>query len=378
MNKKTTFAIVTMLYWFSLYTYVPTLPSYAASLGASYKAIGLIVGSYGLSQMIVRIPLGILSDHLNKRKIFIPLGLLLSLLSSLGFLMSSSIPSLFFYRIMAGLSAATWVIYTILFSSYFPKEEAPKAMGLINSFNFIGQLSAMFLGGVVVEKFGVSSAFILSLGAAILGILFSFNIYEEPKISNTTITTSDLIAVSKNSYLMGISVLAILFQLINFSTVFGFTPIVAEKIGATDFQLGLLGTLSILPGVFAAPLSGTFFTKRFGEKRTIIGGFIVTALSTFCIPLISTVPLLMFSQIIGGFSRGLVFPLLMGLSIKDIEESKRATAMGFFQAIYGFGMFLGPFFTGILSDFSGLKFSFYFLGFLGLLSATLSKKLIKY
>ena len=38
------FCVVTVLYWFSLYTYVPILPVYASSLGASYKLVGLIVG----------------------------------------------------------------------------------------------------------------------------------------------------------------------------------------------------------------------------------------------------------------------------------------------------------------------------------------------
>jgi len=61
-------SIVTVLYWTSLYTYVPILAPYLESLGYSYKLIGLIIGSYGLMQITVRLPLCIWSDRLRLSK----------------------------------------------------------------------------------------------------------------------------------------------------------------------------------------------------------------------------------------------------------------------------------------------------------------------
>ena len=37
--------------WMSMYTYVPTLTSYAASLGATAAMIGAIGGAYGIMQI---------------------------------------------------------------------------------------------------------------------------------------------------------------------------------------------------------------------------------------------------------------------------------------------------------------------------------------
>ena len=62
------FCLVTSLFWFSMYTYVPVLTSYIESLGASHKMAGAIIGSYGFVQMILRIPLGILSDRMHKKR----------------------------------------------------------------------------------------------------------------------------------------------------------------------------------------------------------------------------------------------------------------------------------------------------------------------
>ena len=74
----------------------------------------------------------------------------------------------------------------------------------------------------------------------------------------------------------------------------------------------------------------------------------------------------MITQAIAGFGRGLSFTLLMGMSIKHMPADKRATAMGFFQAIYGLGMFIGPVLMGIIGDYFSLNEGFIVLGVLGL------------
>jgi len=54
----------------------------------------------------------------------------------------------------------------------------------------------------------------------------------------------------------------------------------------------------------------------------------------------------------------MAYTLLMGLSISDIPPQGRATAMGFFQATYGLGMFIGPFVTGWIGHSFGLGTAF--------------------
>ena len=67
--------LTVFLFWFSVYTYPSFLTTYAVNeLKAPSTIAGMIVGSYGLAQLAFRIPLGILSDFLKKRKPFIMLG----------------------------------------------------------------------------------------------------------------------------------------------------------------------------------------------------------------------------------------------------------------------------------------------------------------
>jgi len=376
-NRIVLFCITTSLFWFSLYTYVPTLSIYSKSLGANYKMVGLIIGSYGFTQMLLRIPLGIFSDKLSRRKVFITLGLLASLISSLGLWYFSSVNMVLISRAMAGVSAASWVAFTILFSSYFKSSEAPKAIGFISAFNSAGQMAGIFLGGLASQALGQRSPFIMGAVAALLGIVLSLWLVENRDVKREPIKIRGLLSVAGEFNFLLICILAIFSQFVTFATVYGFTPVAAEKIGASDFQLGLLTSLSTLPVIFAAAASGSLFGKYLGEKRTIVLGFVIGTAACIVIPFIQDIWVLYITQIIGGFGRGLVFPLLMGLSIKSVDSTKRATAMGFFQAIYSVGMFLGPAVVGYLNDSVGLSWGFWATGSIGIMGAAIAAGFVK-
>jgi len=375
--KRTIFLITTSLFWFSLYTYVPIFPGYIENSGVSHSMVGIIIGSYGFSQMIIRIPLGIASDRLNKRKLFIILGIISAFLSGLGLWLFSSALSMLFFRTLAGVAASSWVTFSVLYSSYYKSDEATKATGYLVAANYLGQVLAMFAGGSAAEIYGAKSSFLLAAIAAILAFVSGMLISENKEITRKPLSFVELASVGKSGSLIIVSVLAILAQFVIFATVYGFTPIVAESLGASSAQLGLLSTLSILPGIPAGALSGSYFTNKFGEKKTLFTGFLIAAFSCIAVPFVKSFPVLVITQVIGGIGNGVTIPLLMGLCIKNVEENKRGSAMGFFQAIYGLGMFTGPVVVGFISDIASLSAGFYFTAFISVIAACIVRLFVK-
>jgi MFS family permease len=118
------FCAVTLLFWMSMYTSVPIMAPYTEFLGGSHQLAGWIVGMYGISQMLLRIPVGVLSDRLHKRKLFITFGLLFTALSGLGLWLTQDFVWIILLRALAGAAAATWVDFTVLFTSYYKHEES--------------------------------------------------------------------------------------------------------------------------------------------------------------------------------------------------------------------------------------------------------------
>ena len=65
-------ALIAMLRMLGLFALLPVLSPYAAQLsGNTPLLIGLAVGAYGLTQAILQIPLGMLSDKIGRKPVII-------------------------------------------------------------------------------------------------------------------------------------------------------------------------------------------------------------------------------------------------------------------------------------------------------------------
>ncbi|WP_081756976.1 MFS transporter [Gorillibacterium massiliense] len=364
------FTVVTLLYWSSLYVYVPILSDYLTFRGMSLFLTGLVLGSYGFTQIVIRLPLGMASDRLRRRKPFIMLGMVTAALACLLFPIAGSWGWPLLARIVSGVSASTWVAFTVLYSSYYPQNESTKAMGYISVMTAAGQLVGMTLSGWTVSQFGYHT---LYMSGAVIGLagFVAATFVKEPKsgVARDPIRMKDLTAVVSSPTLITVALLSILAHSVLFITMFGFTPLQAKALGAGKMELTLLVVAFMVPHAIANLLSGRKIAPKLGTGATLLIGFIVSGICTLLIPVASSYGWLLLTQVFNGFAQGLHFPLLLGLCIRDIEPSKRATAMGFYQAVYSIGMFAGPFIAGWLNDDYGLASGFYLGGILAFAAA---------
>ena len=77
------FAGAVFLLWFSQYVFVPTLPEYLRDKVGSLAVVGAVLAMYGLWQVVVRLPLGILIDAVGRQKLFLLGGFLVAALGAL-------------------------------------------------------------------------------------------------------------------------------------------------------------------------------------------------------------------------------------------------------------------------------------------------------
>jgi len=372
-NRRLLFYIVVAFFWFSLYAYVPYITPYAEYLGSSMRLMGLIAGAYGFTQMIIRFPLGIFSDKLRRRKIFVQLGIGFAALSGFIAFFFPSPFTLLLMRATGGVAASAWVTFTVLGASYYKQDESTKVMGHMSAANAFGRMVALLTGGLIAQLLGVPHAFLLGGIAGVVGLVLSFGIKEKrPEENKTPPNLAGLLDVARNKQLLFSSILGILAMYISFATTFGFTPLAAAQMEASQLQLGMLGVLSTAPAIFISPLAGTIMPKKLGASATLVIGFVIAGVGSALVAVSNTLFLLFTVQIAASIGGAIVGTLLLGLCVKDISVEKRATAMGFFQAVYGLGMFLGPFVTGIISDGLGLMTAFVFTGAIGLVGAVLS------
>ncbi|WHY20053.1 MFS transporter [Paenibacillus sp. G2S3] len=367
------FLVIVFMFWFSSYIYVPVLSPYVEHLGASYFMVGMVLGVYGLMQILFRLPIGIGSDYLNRRRPFIYLGLIASGASCFLFMWGAQPGWALAARAVSGIAASAWVVYTVMFAGYFPKEEAGKAMGMLQFTTVIAQLTSMMISGYMVEHWGWNTPFLIGGIVAIAALLLALRLPEQKQEKRqSAIQLKDLAGVMKEPLLVRVSLLSVLAHCVLFITMFGYTPNQALNIGASKESLGWLTLAFMIPHAIATLYGSRTFGRLLGDRGTLLIGFAGSALFTLLIPSMPTLAMLCLTQVGNGFMQGLIFPLLLGKSVSEVDPYKRATAMGFYQAVYAVGMSAGPFVAGWMSGIYGLTGGFWLGGIAAALAAVLS------
>ncbi|MCL2056031.1 MAG: MFS transporter [Oscillospiraceae bacterium] len=347
--------LVTAIFWFSNYAYIPTMSPYLKSIGISYAAIGVIGGAYGLAQILLRVPAGILSDRIGRRKIFIIAGALFGMLSSLGLYFTTNAMWIGLMRFLSGVSASTWVVYTILFASYFAGDSTASKLSYLNMANTAGIMAAKLLGSFAVERWGYRSAFLLSAAVGLAGVLLSIFITENIPETAARPSVLELLSVIRDKNLLTISVLAGISQMLVFATTNTFTPELAAVLGADSVQLGVLSTLSTVAMMFTAMICGRLFRKRINLRMFMAASFLMQAAGTVMTAYAPNVTAVYIASAVAGLGFGFCYVCAIGHCTLTVDPEKRSVAMGFFQAIYSVGMFAGPIVIGLAAQLAGLS-----------------------
>ena len=350
------------LFWFSVYTYPSFLTTYAVNgLGATSAMAGMIVGSYGLTQMAARIPLGILSDVLKKRKPFVMLGFGLSILASAGLsftalqagrenISQGLVVAALLCRGISGITAATWVQFTVLYTASCRGDQVSAAMSRIIVPQCGSQILAMWIGAQLAGRVGEIYAFALATVAGVFGLILMARVEEQRPIGEP-MTLRGFLEVSKNRRLISGTLLATLYQTVAWSTALGFVQNWArEVIGMSTAQLGYLSVANLLPNMILSRVSGTVLSRKFGRRAVLTVGFGFLAAACCLYPRTRSMVALLAVQALLGSGVGLIMPLTMSSAIEEIPNEKRGAAMGIYQAVYGLGMFIGPVIAGMVIE----------------------------
>src|SRR5689334_15776279 len=152
-----------------LFMIYPVFAAYAGTLaGADPFLIGAALGIYGLTQGLLQIPFGLLSDRIG-RKIMIVAGLVLFGVGSAVAAMSSSIGGVIIGRALQGAGAVGSVILALV-ADLTSEESRTAAMAMVGITIGASFLVALLAGPVVANFIGVSGIFWLMVGLAALGI----------------------------------------------------------------------------------------------------------------------------------------------------------------------------------------------------------------
>ena len=350
------YSLVIALYWMAQYVYAATLPSYVQSKTTNLTSVGLILSMYGLCQAFVRLPVGICTDWVGRRKPFILVGLALTGFGAWVLGTADSVHGLLFGRAITGLAAGAWVPLVVAFSSLFPAKDSIRAAGFLIFLQASGRIVASAANGPLNLLGGYRLAFYAAVVVAVVSVLLAGSI-REPRRAPTPPSARVLGRLILRRDILLPSALAGLSQAVTWAVSLSFIPIVARQVGGNDNTQTVLATLAVVMLALGS-FSVNMITKHLGPRRVVILCFALMFIGSMLAAVAGSVPTLIAGQACLGLGLGFGYPSLMGLSIRKVIENERTIAMGIHQTLYALGMFAGPAASGVLAQAVGIHLMF--------------------
>jgi predicted MFS family arabinose efflux permease len=154
-----------------MFLILPVFALYAAHVpgGNNHFMVGLALGAYGLTQGILQLPFGMLSDRIGRKKVIVG-GLVLFALGSFIAAAAGSIYGIIFGRVVQGAGAVSAAVAALL-ADLTREEHRTKAMASIGATIGMTFAVSLIMGPVLDKWIGVPGIFALTGVLAFLAIL---------------------------------------------------------------------------------------------------------------------------------------------------------------------------------------------------------------
>lgn len=367
------FPLINIFYWSALYLYTPTLSTYATAQGISAQMVGLIVGGFGLTQVIFRLPFGVASDRVRRRKVFVCAGMLFAALSAWMAAAFSSAAGLFFARCVAGLGASAWVNCTVLFPSYYPPGQIDRAVSRLNAYSSISCVISSLLGGWLAGRLGqVATGYVAAL-FGLVALLLSLGIADHRPAEMQPLRRHDIAQVLRSGSLWRFGAIALTFHFVWTGTTSCFTPLVAQQFSPTEMQLGYLSSCGHLGIFVASAVIGAYILPRVSMEKVFFFGLLTLGMCMVLTVNVTRYWMLLAVQILQGLIGYSVFLGALIRSMQAVSDAHSGIAIGLVQALYAAGQFLGPLAMGQLVGRISLQMAYYLICLLCMLMAFLAR-----
>jgi len=160
IEKKAAFSLASVfgVRMLGLFMILPVFAIYGEQLaGYSPLWLGIAIGAYGLTQALLQIPMGILSDKYGRKPVILA-GLVVFLIGSIVAALSTTIYGVVLGRAIQGMGAIASAILALA-ADLTREEQRPKVMATIGMFIGLSFTFAMILGPIVANAFGLSGLF---------------------------------------------------------------------------------------------------------------------------------------------------------------------------------------------------------------------------
>lgn len=325
--------------------------------GSNGFLIGIAIGAYGLTQALLQVPFGMLSDRFGRKKMII-VGLLIFCLGSVVAASSESIYGVIAGRLLQGAGAIASVLMALL-SDLTTEDSRTKAMAVVGMSIGLSFSVALVAGPLVAGFFGLSGIFWLTAIFALVGIAMVVFVVPTPVATHahrdTRAVRGEFFELLKNPDLLRLDIGIFLLHLI-LTALFIAVPLSLVNDVQLDRQQHWWVYLSVMVTAFFAMVPFIIVGEKKRKIKSVFAGAVLQ-LSVGSILLVwvdNSLAAMWGALFVFFMAFNLLEASLPSLVSKQAPAGARGTAMGIYSTSQFFGAFLGGAVGGwVLSNWGG-------------------------
>jgi MFS family permease len=323
--------------------------------GATPELLGLAIGVYGLSQALLQIPAGALSDHFGRKPVIV-IGLIIFALGSFIAANADSVYGIILGRLLQGCGAIASAVMALV-TDLTREEHRMKAMASIGASIGLSFSVALVLGPILVHLGGLQLIFIITGVLSLAGIVLVLTLVPTParkKHRDGSAIVSEVFKQLGNGELWPLNIgIFILHALM--VTMFVAIPSQLIQAGLTLNQHAWL-YLPVLLTAFVLMVPFVIIA----EKKRQMKGIVIIALGIMIFALI------IMSQAMGVWSWAIALGVffwafnIMEATLpswlsKVAPAGAKGSAMGVYSTMQFLGAFAGGLIGGWLNNYFGIE-----------------------
>jgi MFS family permease len=338
---------------------IPTLPIYLSRLDSKETEIGILVGIFTVSSLVLRPFTGKILLRTPEKKMMI-IGSLLFGLISIGYLVALPFWPFFLVRLFQGIGYAFFYTASFtLIANISPEAHRGQSLSYFLLALNISLALGPSLGMFLINRFDFTTLFLVCLGLS-LGSFFIIS-----KLGRRQVAPLEDSSIASSFFIsreaLPASVMGFFFFFI-WGALTAFFPLYAIKHGVVNpgHFFTVLAIMLISSRVLGGRISDLYSSEKIILPClvTFVGSMAVIAFS-------KTLSMFVLAALIWGIGHAFFYPSL-AVYVLDRVGSSRSLAMGTLTAMTDLGIFMGPVVMGVVIQFASYPTMFLCLSLIGI------------
>ena len=342
---------------------LPVLPRFVRGpLDAGNIAVGVVIGSYAITGLLLRPFAGRLADH-RGRKPTVLLGSILVAIGGFMYLLPLGVAGLVAARLVLGAGEGTvftagsaWIV------DLAPVARRGRVIGLYGLAVWAGLSIGPLIGELLLQTSGYTLVWIFAGTVPLLGALIAsrlpdpFHAAPHPEEEHHALIEREAVRPGA----------ALALGSIGYGTMAAFVVLHLESrgVGHGAAVFGAFATMVVLTRLIGGDLP-----DRVGPARVAIAAAIVEAIGLTAIAIAHSLPVAIGGALAMGAAFSLLYPSLSLIVVSRVSDTRRGAALGTFTAFFDAGVGFGAPLAGAAAALSSYQGAFLLAAAIALVSA---------